>query len=79
MTSPPIFTALPSVEHNYASRSREENLLFERSHGSFHRRFELPFEVDADKIKARLENGTLEIRIPRSQAAQSRSKKISIS
>ncbi|HWR59182.1 MAG TPA: Hsp20/alpha crystallin family protein [Thermodesulfovibrionales bacterium] len=52
---------------------------YERSHGSFFRRFELPRDIDADKVKAHLDSGVLEVRLPKSEEAKERSKKISIS
>ena len=52
---------------------------YERSHGSFFRRFELPSDIDTEKIKAHFENGVLEVRLPKSAEAKSRTKKISIS
>jgi HSP20 family protein len=52
---------------------------YERSRGSFFRRFELPGDVDTDKIKAHYEDGVLEIRLPKSEEAKKKSKKISIS
>jgi HSP20 family protein len=52
---------------------------YERSHGSFFRRFELPSDIDTEKIKAHLENGILEVRLPKSEEAKSKTKKISIS
>lgn len=51
---------------------------YERAHGSFFRRFELPSDVDTEKVKAHLENGVLEVRLPKTEEA-TRSKKISIS
>ena len=35
----------------------------ESSYGSFHRRFRLPFEVDADAVKAKYRNGLLEVAV----------------
>ncbi len=52
---------------------------YERSHGSFFRRFELPAGIDADKVKAHLEHGILEVRLPKTEEVKGRSKKISIS
>ncbi len=52
---------------------------YERSHGSFFRRFELPSDVDAEKVKAHLENGILEVRIPKTEEVKGRSRKIAIS
>jgi len=40
----------------------------ERSFGTFTRTFRLPFQVDADAVKAALENGVLEISLPRCEA-----------
>ena len=51
---------------------------YERSHGSFFRRFELPYGIDTGKIKATLEDGVLEIRLPRTNEAVEKSRKIAI-
>jgi HSP20 family protein len=51
---------------------------YERTHGSFFRRFELPYGIDTEKIKAHLEDGVLEIRLPRTHEAETKTKKISI-
>ena len=51
----------------------------ERTHGSFFRRFELPSDIDAEKIKAHLDNGVLEVRLPKTEESKSRSKKITVS
>src|SRR6185503_4483718 len=37
----------------------------ERSFGSFERTFQLPQDVNADKVQARYENGVLEIMLPK--------------
>jgi len=50
---------------------------YERTHGSFYRRFELPVGIDVDKIKAHMENGVLEVRLPKTERLEG--KKISIS
>jgi hypothetical protein len=52
---------------------------YERSHGSFFRRFELPFDVDAEKVKAHLEHGVLEVRVPKTEEMKGKSKKVAIS
>ncbi len=44
----------------------------ERSYGSFARSFELPRNVDPEKIKASLKDGILEIRIPKTEEAKPR-------
>ncbi len=42
----------------------------ERSYGAFQRSFTLPNIVDQDKVKARLKEGVLEIRIPKTERAK---------
>ena len=43
-----------------------------RQFGEYHRTIELPFEVDAGKIAATLENGLLEIRLPKAEESKPR-------
>jgi HSP20 family protein len=50
----------------------------ERSYGSFTRTFRLPTQVQADKSKAKFENGVLEIIVPKTEEAKKKEKKISI-
>jgi HSP20 family protein len=50
----------------------------ERSYGSFTRSFRLPMEVQTDKAKAQFKEGILEIRIPKTEEAKKREKKVSI-
>jgi HSP20 family protein len=40
----------------------------ERYYGAFERSFSLPSEVDADSVEAKLENGVLEVRVPKRAA-----------
>jgi HSP20 family protein len=51
---------------------------YERSHGSFFRRFELPAGIDTEKVKAHLENGILEVRLPKTEKAKSKIRRISV-
>jgi HSP20 family protein len=44
--------------------------LLERGYGSFIRRFQLPDGVDIDRIEAEVENGLLQVRIPKSALPQ---------
>jgi HSP20 family protein len=44
----------------------------ERGEGEFARTLELPFDVEADKVDARLERGVLHITLPRAEAARPR-------
>jgi len=50
----------------------------ERSYGSFQRSIPLPDEVDEDKIDATFKRGVLKVQIPKTQAAQRRSKHITV-
>jgi HSP20 family protein len=58
---------------------KENYYRYERSHGSFFRRFELPYDIDAEHIKAHMEDGVLEVKLPRTAEAKGRTRKISIS
>lgn len=49
----------------------------ERTYGSFHRRFSLPDNADAEGISAKSKNGTLEVTIPK-KASAALSRKIKI-
>ncbi len=51
---------------------------FESTYGKFSRSFELPGGMDMEKAKAHLDNGVLEIRIPKSAEAVRKSKTIAI-
>ncbi len=44
-----------------------QSLRRERRTGAFTRTIELPFRVDAEGVDARLENGVLELRVPRAE------------
>lgn len=50
----------------------------ERSYGSFCRAFSLPAEVQTDKAKAQFKDGILEVRIPKSEEAKRKEKKLLI-
>lgn len=50
----------------------------ERSYGSFCRTFSLPVEVQTDKAKAQFKDGILEVRIPKSEEAKRKEKKLLI-
>jgi HSP20 family protein len=50
----------------------------ETSYGSFERVIDLPSEVDEDKAEAEFSKGVLKIRLPKSEQAQARRKKIEI-
>jgi HSP20 family protein len=50
----------------------------ESSYGSFTRTFQLPAEVQTDKASAKFKDGILEIRIPKTEEAVKKEKRISI-
>ena len=51
---------------------------FERSYGSFKRSFSLPAEVQTEKASAKFKDGVLEIRIPKTEKAKKKEKKVMI-
>jgi HSP20 family protein len=51
---------------------------FERSYGSFKRSFSLPSEVQTEKPSAKFKDGVLEIRIPKTEEAKKKEKKVMI-
>ncbi len=50
----------------------------ERSYGSFKRSFTLPSEVETEKASAKFKDGVLEIRIPKTEEAKKKEKKVMI-
>ncbi len=50
----------------------------ERSFGSFTRKLRLPAETQPDKAKASFHDGVLEVRIPKTEAAKEKTKKVPI-
>jgi len=50
----------------------------ERSFGSFERTFEVPDDVDADKIEANFKKGVLTVTLPKKPEAQTAAKKIEV-
>lgn len=57
---------------------RKDYYRLERSFGSFTRTLSLPAEVASDKAKAQFKDGVLEIRIPKTEEAKKKEKKIVI-
>lgn len=58
-------------EERQASESARVHLI-ERSYGSFSRSFQLPVNVDEDRIEAQFENGVLTVRVPKAALPQPR-------
>jgi HSP20 family protein len=50
----------------------------ERSYGAFLRSVELPTDVQADKVKASFKNGILEVRVPKTEEAKTKTIKVKI-
>jgi HSP20 family protein len=50
----------------------------ERSYGSFSRTLRMPTEVKTDKAKANFKDGVLEIRVPKTEEAKQKGKKVPI-
>jgi HSP20 family protein len=48
----------------------------ERSHGRFSRTLTLPWPIDADKVEAKLQDGVLTIRLPRSESTKPKKVKV---
>jgi HSP20 family protein len=57
---------------------RKDYYCVERSFGSFSRKLRLPVEIQIDKTHALFKEGVLEIRMPKSEAAKKKVKKITI-
>lgn len=59
-------------------RERRAEGWYERSYGSFRRTIPLGAEVDPDKVSATFKSGTLRVTLPKTPAAQERSRRIQI-
>ena len=57
---------------------RKNYYRLERSFGSFKRTFALPSDVQSDKAKASFKDGVLEVKIPKSEEAKKKEKKVKI-
>ncbi|MET0877525.1 MAG: Hsp20/alpha crystallin family protein [Tardiphaga sp.] len=50
----------------------------ERYYGRFERRIAIPYEIAEDQVKATFKNGVLDVTLPKTERAQSRSRRIAI-
>jgi HSP20 family protein len=57
---------------------RKDYVHLERTYGSFSRTFTLPAEVQTGKARATFKDGVLEVRIPKTAEAASRTRKIAV-
>lgn len=63
-----------SGERKYEKEVNEENVhRIERAYGRFSRSFSLPRDIDTDAAEATMNNGVLEIRLPKKETAKPRS------
>ncbi len=64
----------------HAEETTEQSGVYrsERRYGSFFRQIPLPPDIDLDKAQAQFQNGLLKIRLPRTEAAQQRVRRIPI-
>ncbi len=65
-------TAAPAI----SSDENVRTLRSEIGYGKFSRAFEMPEEIDADKIEANLDNGVLTVRVPKAEAVKPRTIKV---
>jgi HSP20 family protein len=65
-------TIAPAISADEKVRTLRSEIGF----GKFARSFELPDEIDAAKIDAKLENGLLTVRVPKAEAVKPRSIKV---
>lgn len=52
--------------------------MVERSYGMFQRSLALPYEVDADKVEAKFENGVLKVSMPKPPEIEAKTRKIAV-
>lgn len=70
-----IHNGVLTVSGNRQSEERREGesyAVYERQYGSFSRSFSLPEMADGERIEAKLENGVLELKIPKKAEAKPR-------
>lgn len=66
-------------EKKKEKETKEEDYYFcERAYGAFSRSLRLPVEVKADKITANLNNGVLEVHLPKAEEAKGKQTNIPV-
>jgi len=72
-------TVTVSGEKKKEEKTERKNYVhLERTYGSFSRTFALPAEVRTDKARATFKDGVLELRVPKTAEAASRTRKVAI-
>ncbi len=61
----------PSIENKTCCRS-------ERVYGYFHRAFQLPDDINVNKVKANFENGVLKVSVAKSEVKQQKEKLVEV-
>lgn len=68
-----------SAEKKKEEKVEEKNFYRqERYYGSFTRSFEIPTEVQADQVKAKFQDGVLEVRLPKTEEAKKKAQKVPV-
>jgi HSP20 family protein len=66
-------------EKRFETEKKDKNCHFsERVYGSFYRSIPLPSEVDREKVEANFKQGLLKVRLPKTPAAKTEIRKISV-
>ena len=66
-------------ERKFEKEIKEEHFFrLERGYGSFYRRLPLPVSIDPDKIKAKFQEGVLEVRMPKPTEEAPKGKRIDV-
>jgi len=65
-------------KHGEKEEKQKDYYMRERSFGSFERSFQVPDDVDADKIEANFKKGVLSVTLPKSAEAEKAAKKITV-
>ena len=67
------------AERQLEKETQDGDFLYqERAYGAFHRSFELPKSIDADKINAKYDRGVLQIVLPKQPDKQKVSRRIDV-